>query len=65
MPNGDYFIIGNYGLFPTSCASFRPALHFLFSAEVFDDEYRVLPLRVYELSPEINVVAFTDHYVRY
>ena len=35
------------------------------SAEAFEEEYRVLPLRIYGLSPEINVVAFTDRYVRY
>ena len=63
MPNGDYFIIDIYGLFPTSCASFRPVSHF--SAEVFEDEYRVLPLCIYGLSPEITVVAFTDHYIQY
>ena len=64
MPNGDFSIIGIYGLFPTFCASFRPALHFLL-AEVCEDEYHVVPLRVYGLSPKINVVAFTDCYVRY
>ena len=65
MPNGDYFIIGIYGLFPTICASVRPVVHFLFSAEAFEDKHHVLPLRVYGLSLEINVVAFTDCYLRY
>ena len=62
MPNGDYFIIGIYGLSPTFCESFRPTVHFFSSAEAFKDEVLRTPACVYGLTADIDVVAFTHRY---
>ena len=65
MPNGDYFIICIYGLSPTFCASFRPIVHFLSSAEASKDDVLRTPACVYGLTLEVDVIAFTHRYVRY